>query len=67
MQAKPQGAEQLVEGMEVRDKVRRRSENTERDRKERPAGSGDCDHKTEAGSDGEDPRIREGQDTELSQ
>lgn len=51
----------------MRDKVRRRSENTERDSKERPAGSRDCDHKTEAGSDGEDPRIREGQDTELSQ
>ena len=33
MQAKPQGAEQLVEGMEVRDEVRRRSENTRKKQK----------------------------------
>ena len=66
MQAQPRGAEQLVEGMEVRTKVRR-SENTERARKERPAGSGDCEHKTEAGSDGVKTKGYERVKTEVSQ
>ena len=66
MQAQPRGAEQLVEGMEVRNKVRRKSENTERARKERSAGSEDCKHRTEAGSDGVKTQGYERVRTELS-